>query len=69
MARSAAQLRRCDAARALLGFVVLATTFVARIATRRHPNIAAVAMANKTARIAIAMMKNGTDYQPELAAG
>lgn len=43
--------------------------WVTRIATRRHPNIAAVAMANKTARIAWAMMKNGTDYQPELAAG
>ncbi|HUO43595.1 MAG TPA: IS110 family transposase [Burkholderiales bacterium] len=40
-----------------------------RIATRRHPNIAAVAMANKTARIAWAMMTSGKDYQPELAAG
>ena len=42
--------------------------WVMRIATSRHPNIAAVAMANKTVRIAWAMMKNGTDYQPELAA-
>jgi len=43
--------------------------WVTRLATRRHPNIAAVAMANKTARIAWAMMKNGTECQPELAAG
>jgi hypothetical protein len=38
-----------------------------RIATTRHPNIAAVALANKTARIAWAMMTKETDYQPELA--
>ncbi|UCF76074.1 MAG: IS110 family transposase [Betaproteobacteria bacterium] len=43
--------------------------WVMRIAARRHPNIAAVAMANKTVRIAWAMMKNATDYQPQLAAG
>jgi len=43
--------------------------WVMRIAARRHPNIAAVAMANKTVRIAWAMMKNGTDYHPQLAAG
>lgn len=35
--------------------------------TRRHPNIAAAALANKTARIAWAMIRNGTDYSPELA--
>jgi len=40
-----------------------------RIATKRHPNVAAVALANKTVRIAWAMMKNGTDYQPDRAAG
>jgi transposase len=34
-----------------------------KLATTRHPNIAAVALANKTARIAWAMMKNGTEYQ------
>jgi transposase len=39
--------------------------WVTRLATRRHPNVAAVAMANKTARIAWAMMKRGTDYQPD----
>lgn len=42
--------------------------WVMRIASNRHPNIAAVAMANKTARIAWAMIRKGTDYQPELAA-
>jgi transposase len=34
------------------------------LVARRHPNIAAVALANKTARIAWAMLRNGTDYQP-----
>jgi transposase len=32
---------------------------------RRHPNVAAAALANKTARIAWAMLRNGTDYQPD----
>jgi len=41
--------------------------WVMRIATQRHPNVAAVALANKTIRIAWAMMKDGTDYQPNLA--
>jgi transposase len=35
-----------------------------RLAETRHPNIVAVAIANKTARMAWAMMKNGTEYQP-----
>jgi transposase len=43
------------------------STWVMRIATTRHPNIAAVALANKTARIAWAMMTKGTNYRPELA--
>ena len=42
--------------------------WVSRIAATRHHNVAAVALANKTARIAWAMMKNGTDYEPERAA-
>ncbi len=42
--------------------------WVMRISTTRHPNVASVAMANKTARIAWAMIRNGSDYQPELAA-
>jgi len=40
--------------------------WVMRIATVRHPNIAAVALANKTARIAWAMIVHGSDYQPGL---
>lgn len=43
------------------------STWVMRIATTRHPNIAAVALANKTARIAWAMLTKGTDYQPRAA--
>jgi transposase len=42
--------------------------WVMRIANAHHPNVAVVAMANKTARIAWAMIRNGSDYQPELAA-
>src|ERR1700693_6393663 len=42
--------------------------WVTRIASTRHPNVAAVAMANKTARIAWAMIRNGSDYQTELDA-
>ena len=42
--------------------------WVMRIASTRHPNIAAVALANKTTRIAWAMMAKGTDYQPDLVA-
>jgi transposase len=41
--------------------------WVTRIAARRHPNVAAVALANKTARMAWAMIRRGTDYQPQLA--
>jgi transposase len=41
--------------------------WVTRLAARRHPNIAAVALANKTARMAWAMIRRGTDYQPQLA--
>lgn len=43
--------------------------WVMRIASTRHPNIAAVALANKTARIAWAMITRGSDYQPQMAAG
>jgi len=42
--------------------------WVMSLVARTHPNVAAVAMANKTARIAWAMIRNGTDYQPERAA-
>jgi transposase len=43
--------------------------WVTGIAQRRHPNVAAVALANKTVRMAWSMLKHGTDYEPELAAG
>ena len=43
--------------------------WVTRLAARSHPNKAAAALANKTTRIAWAMLRNGTDYQPELIAG
>jgi len=42
--------------------------WVSRIAATRHYNVAAVALANKTTRIAWAMMKNGTEYEPDRAA-
>jgi len=39
--------------------------WVISLAARRHPNVAAAALANKTARIAWAMLRHGTDYQPD----
>ena len=41
--------------------------WVMRIAMTRHPNIAAVALANKTARIAWAMLTRETAYRPQTA--
>lgn len=41
--------------------------WVTELAKRKHPNVAAVALANKTVRIAWAMLRNGSDYDPELA--
>jgi len=43
--------------------------WVMNLAARSHPNVAAVALANKTTRMAWAMLRNGTDYRPELATG
>jgi transposase len=43
--------------------------WVTGIAQRRHPNVAAVALANKTARMAWAMLRNGADYDPDFAIG
>ena len=40
--------------------------WVIRIADRRHPNVAAAALANKTTRIAWAMLSRGTNYQPAI---
>jgi transposase len=42
--------------------------WVTSLAERRHPNVAAVALANKTARIAWAMLRHGTDYEPDYIA-
>jgi transposase len=42
--------------------------WVVRLAERSHANVAAIALANKTARMAWAMLRNGTDYQPDRAA-
>ncbi len=39
-------------------------TWLAKLADRTHPNIAAVALANKNARIAFALLAHGRDYQP-----
>jgi transposase len=39
--------------------------WVTSLAARRHPNVAAAALANKTARIAWAMLRHGTDYQAD----
>jgi len=41
------------------------STWVIRIATTQHANIAAVALANKTLRIGWAMLTKGTDYRPQ----
>jgi transposase len=40
--------------------------WVTELAQKRHTNVAAVALANKTARIAWAMLRYGTDNGPEL---
>ena len=37
------------------------------LSARRHPNVAAVALANKTVRMAWAMMRNESNYDPEFA--
>ncbi len=39
-----------------------------RLAERSHPNVAAIALANKMASMAWAMLRNGTHYQAERAA-
>jgi transposase len=41
--------------------------WVTNIANKKHPNVAAVALANKTARMAWAMLRNETDYDPDYA--
>jgi hypothetical protein len=41
--------------------------WVTVIATKRHPNVPAVALSNKTARMAWAMLRNETDNDPDFA--
>ena len=41
--------------------------WVTNIANKKHPNVAAVALANKTARMAWAILRNKTDYDPDYA--
>ena len=43
------------------------SVWVTDLAKRSHTNVAAVALANKTVRMAWAMMRNDTDYDPERA--
>jgi transposase len=43
--------------------------WVTGLAKRRHPNIAAVALANKTARMAWAMIRKDEDYNPKFGLG
>jgi len=43
--------------------------WVTRLAARRHANVAAVALANKTVRMAWAILRDGTEYEPRLASG
>lgn len=42
--------------------------WVSALPARRHPNVVAAALANKTARIDWAMLRRGAEYQPELVA-
>jgi transposase len=39
--------------------------WLARVAARRNPNIAAVALANKNARTVWALLAHGRDYQAQ----
>jgi len=39
--------------------------WVLALAERSHPNVAATALANKMARVAWAMLRRGTNYEPE----
>jgi transposase len=42
-----------------------AESWLGRLIGRRHPNVAAVALANKNARIVWALLKHERDYQPD----
>jgi len=43
------------------------SVWVTQLKERSHMNVATVALANKTVRVAWAMLREGTDYDPELA--
>jgi hypothetical protein len=43
--------------------------WLGKLRQRRHPNIVAVALANKNARIAWALLSNGEAYDPSLTVG
>ena len=43
--------------------------WVTSISKRSHPNVAAVALANKTVRMAWAMLRNDSNYDPDFAIG
>jgi len=47
------------------GKVGYAQSWLGRLIGRRHPNVAAVALANKNARIVWALLKHERDYQPD----
>lgn len=42
--------------------------WVVALAERSHPNVAATALANKMARVAWAMLRHGTNYEPDRVA-
>lgn len=43
------------------------SVWVTELKERSHMNVASVALANKTVRVAWAMLRDGTEYDPELA--
>jgi transposase len=44
------------------------SVLIKELAKRKHANVVAVALANETARVAWAIVHNGTDYDPSLVA-
>jgi transposase len=58
--------------RATVLSVIMGLSLVQQVSTqlaeRSHHNVAVIALANKTARMAWAMLRHHTDYQPERAA-
>ncbi len=46
------------------GKVDARSLWIGRMRDRRHPNVVAVALANKNARIVWSVLSNGTEYQP-----